>query len=183
MFTHQVSSTAHQLLHCNYSRLEGMSCWGLVLGCLFVCLQAQCRAAGEGGMLCWQLESRAPAEPGQGLLWSPVSMRPALGFAVSQGRKVPGGKGHLFRRAGMELNHQILKCCDCSNRKPTAGMGSEEAPGTRGTMDQFQLQLCSKPECAWAEQGQASPLTPSQLLNPKSSDESALHPCLHSALI
>lgn len=41
-----------------------MSCWGLVLGCLFVCLQPQRGAAGEGGRLRQQLESWAPTEPG-----------------------------------------------------------------------------------------------------------------------
>lgn len=41
-----------------------MSCWGLMLECLFVCLQPQHEAAGEGGPLCWQLERQAAARPG-----------------------------------------------------------------------------------------------------------------------
>lgn len=39
----------------------------------------------------------------------------------------------------MDLNPQILKCCDCGNRKPTAGMGSQEAPGTTAAIDQLWL--------------------------------------------
>lgn len=118
----------------------GLSCWGLVLGCLFVCLQPQRGAAGEGWQLCRQLESRAPTKPGclaEGCCGPQCvrGARPAPGFAVAQGRKVPGGKGHHPRRAGMELNPQILKCCDCGNGKPAAGMGSQEAPGTTATMD------------------------------------------------
>lgn len=78
----------------------------------------------------WPRDAAVPGEHGDSA---------APGFAVAQGRKVPGGKGRLPRRAGMELNSRILKCCDCGNRKPTAGMGSQEAPGTTAAIDQLRL--------------------------------------------
>lgn len=35
----------------------------------------------------------------------------------------------------MELNPQILKCCDCGNRKPAVGMESQKGLGTTAIMD------------------------------------------------
>lgn len=43
---------------------------------VFVYLQPQCRAGGEGEPLFWQLEHQAPTEPGRGMLWSLVGMGP-----------------------------------------------------------------------------------------------------------
>lgn len=92
-----------------------MSCWGLVLRCLFVCSHNAGQLVREGcsasswraGLLpslaAWPRGAAIPGEYGA---------RPASGLAVAQGRKVPGGKGHLPRRTGMEQNAQILKCCD-----------------------------------------------------------------------
>lgn len=131
-----------------------MSCWGLVLGCLFICSPSVGQLAREGhsadsqstrlppSLAAWLRGAVVPGEHGA---------RPAPGFAQAYWRKVLGGKRHLLRRAGMELHPQILKCWGCGNRNSLTEMESQEAPGTT-----WSNCICSSAQlehplnCAWA---------------------------------
>lgn len=120
-----------------------MSCWGLVLGCLFICSPSVGQLAREShsasscstrlppSLAAWLRDAVVPGEHGA---------RPATSFAEASGRKVSGGKRHFPRRAGIELHPQIL-VLGLQGQEPHDRNG--ESGDSRNHMHQLCLQLCS----------------------------------------